>query len=66
VRTHCYLAGTVTSGIPSPTLGVNIAMGYVKSGSHKKGTELEVDVRGKRRKATVKPMPFVETHYYRG
>ncbi|KZT68696.1 glycine cleavage system T protein [Daedalea quercina L-15889] len=58
--------GIVTSGIPSPTLGKNIAMGYVKSGWHKKGTELEVDVRNKRRKATLTPMPFVKTRYWRG
>ncbi|EPS94889.1 hypothetical protein FOMPIDRAFT_1026007 [Fomitopsis schrenkii] len=58
--------GVVTSGIPSPTLGKNIAMGYVKSGWHKKGTELEVDVRNKLRKATLTPMPFVKTRYWRG
>ncbi|KAI0923378.1 hypothetical protein AcV5_008943 [Taiwanofungus camphoratus] len=58
--------GTVTSGIPSPTLGKNIAMGYVKSGWHKKGTEVEVDVRNKLRKAVLTSMPFVKTRYYRG
>ncbi|KAF7968729.1 hypothetical protein HWV62_29602 [Athelia sp. TMB] len=40
--------GTVTSGIPSPTLSQNIAMAYVQTGFHKKGTEVEVDVRNKR------------------
>ena len=59
-------AGIVTSGIPSPTLSQNIAMGYVKSGWHKKGTELEVDVRNKLRKATLTSMPFVKTRYWRG
>ena len=58
--------GSVTSGIPSPTLGRNIAMGYVKNGHHKKGTELAVEVRGKLRKAVATPMPFVQTKYYRG
>ncbi|KAF8224115.1 glycine cleavage system T protein [Tricholoma matsutake] len=58
--------GSVTSGIPSPTLGVNIAMGYVKSGSHKKGTELEMDVRNKMRKAVVTPIPFIKPNYFRG
>ncbi|KAL9127491.1 MAG: hypothetical protein Q9217_003647 [Psora testacea] len=53
------IVGKVTSGCPSPTLGQNIAMGYVKSGSHKTGTELGVLVRGKRRKAEVVRMPFV-------
>lgn len=51
--------GVVTSGIPSPTLSLNIAMGYVQSGNHKKGTEVLVDVRKKLRKATVRPMPYV-------
>ena len=58
--------GTVTSGIPSPTLGKNIAMAYIKNGWHKKGTEVEVDVRNKLRKAVLTPMPFVPTRYYRG
>ena len=58
--------GTVTSGIPSPSLGKNIAIAYVKNGSHKKGTELLVDVRNKLRPAVVTPMPFVPTRYYRG
>jgi aminomethyltransferase len=58
--------GTITSGIPSPTLGKNIAMGYVKNGLHKKGTEIEVEVRNKLRKAVITGMPFVPTNYYRG
>lgn len=58
--------GTITSGIPSPTLGKNIAMGYVQNGWHKKGTEVEVDVRNKLRKAVLTPMPFVKSNYYRG
>ncbi|KAH7310696.1 glycine cleavage system T protein [Stachybotrys elegans] len=57
--------GTVTSGSPSPTLGKNIAMGYVKDGLHKSGTELEVVVRGKARKGTVTKMPFVPTKYWK-
>ncbi|KAG5636789.1 hypothetical protein H0H81_006842 [Sphagnurus paluster] len=58
--------GVITSGIPSPTLGKNIAMGYVQSGWHKKGTEVEVDVRNKLRKAVLTPMPFVAPKYWRG
>ncbi|KAJ7794571.1 hypothetical protein B0H14DRAFT_3114803 [Mycena olivaceomarginata] len=58
--------GAVTSGIPSPTLGTNIAMGYVRNGSHKKGTQLGVEVRGKVRGAKVVGMPFVGTRYWRG
>ncbi|KAJ3729488.1 hypothetical protein C8R42DRAFT_166719 [Lentinula raphanica] len=58
--------GTITSGIPSPTLNKNIAMGYVQSGFHKKGTALEVEVRNRRRQAVVTPMPFVKPNYWRG
>ncbi|KAJ4422652.1 Aminomethyltransferase, mitochondrial [Gnomoniopsis sp. IMI 355080] len=58
--------GKITSGCPSPTLGKNIAMGYVKDGFHKSGTELDVVVRGRNRKATVTKMPFVPTKYWKG
>ncbi|KIL60840.1 hypothetical protein M378DRAFT_130285 [Amanita muscaria Koide BX008] len=58
--------GTITSGIPSPTLSKNIAMGYVQSGHHKKGTQVEVEVRGKRQPAVVTPMPFIKPRYWRG
>lgn len=58
--------GKITSGCPSPTLGKNIAMGYVKDGFHKSGTELAVVVRGRNRKAVVTKMPFVPTKYWKG
>ena len=58
--------GKVTSGCPSPTLGKNISMGYVKHEMHKAGTEVGVLVRGKRRKATVVKMPFVPSRYWKG
>ncbi|CAO1619789.1 unnamed protein product [Parajaminaea phylloscopi] len=58
--------GVVTSGIPSPSLGKNIAMAYVANGLHKRGTELEVEVRGRRSRAVVEKMPFVENKFYRG
>ncbi|KPI43097.1 Aminomethyltransferase, mitochondrial [Cyphellophora attinorum] len=58
--------GTITSGLPSPSLGgENIAMGYVKNGYHKKGTKVGVKVRGKVRAAEVRALPFVESHFYR-
>ncbi|KAI5300259.1 Aminomethyltransferase, mitochondrial, partial [Ascosphaera atra] len=59
--------GTVTSGLPSPSLGgKNIAMAYVKQGLHKKGTEVGVLLRKKVRRATVTAMPFVPNKFYRG
>ena len=57
--------GKITSGCPSPTLGKNIAMGYVASGFNKTGTELGVRVRGKLRKAEVVKMPFVPSRYWK-
>lgn len=58
--------GTVTSGCPSPTLKKNISMGYVKDGYHKAGTEVDVLVRGKKRRGVVTKMPFVPTKYWKG
>ncbi|PHH61867.1 hypothetical protein CDD81_7795 [Ophiocordyceps australis] len=57
--------GVVTSGGPSPTLGKNIAMGYVKDGLHKPDTRLDVLVRGRKREAIVTKMPFVPANYHR-
>lgn len=57
--------GNVTSGCPSPTLGKNIAMGYIKDGWQKAGTEVGVLVRGKKRKAVVTKMPFVPSRYWK-
>lgn len=57
--------GKVTSGCPSPCLKKNIAMGYVKSGFHKSGTELSVKVRNKIQNAVITKMPFVEAKYHK-
>ena len=59
------VVGRVTSGCPSPTLGKNIAMGYVKAPLHKAGTTLEILIRGKPRKAEVVKMPFVQSRYWK-
>jgi aminomethyltransferase len=50
--------GTVTSGTMSPSLGIGIAMGYVPPELSKKGTELQIDARGKPIGAVVSAMPF--------
>ncbi|HRH20160.1 MAG TPA: glycine cleavage system aminomethyltransferase GcvT [Brevundimonas sp.] len=57
--------GKVTSGGPSPTLGRNIAMGYVPPALSELGTDLQVIVRGKAAPAEVVAMPFVAQRYYR-
>lgn len=59
------IIGKITSGCPSPTLGKNIAMGYIKSGYHTSGTAVGVIVRGKKRPAEVVKMPFVPSKYWK-
>ncbi|KAK1206013.1 GCST protein, partial [Pygoscelis papua] len=56
--------GTVTSGCPSPSLGKNIAMGYVEAVHSRAGTALTVEVRKKQHPALITKMPFVPTQYY--
>jgi aminomethyltransferase len=53
--------GEVTSGTFSPTLRHGIALGYVERGYTEPGTELEVDVRGKRGAMRVTRPPFVDS-----
>jgi aminomethyltransferase len=50
--------GIVTSGALSPTLGVPIAMAYVRPESSAVGTQLQIDVRGSRVAASVVALPF--------
>ena len=50
--------GVVSSGTWSPTLGKAIAMAYVPAEAAKPGTELEIDIRGRREKARVVKLPF--------
>lgn len=56
--------GQVTSGCPSPSLGGNVAMGYVTESLRKVGTDLLVNIRGKDIPCVVAKMPFVPTQYY--
>jgi aminomethyltransferase len=57
-------AGTVTSGAPSPTLGVPIAMAYLDPGAARlaaedtAGTRLAVDIRGSAEPARLTDLPF--------
>ena len=50
--------GRVTSGGYSPTLEASIAMGYLPSSLVAEGTDVQVEVRGKRLAARVVPRPF--------
>jgi len=50
--------GVVTSGTLSPCLEAGIGMGYVRSELAEPGTEIEIDVRGKRRPAEIRKGPL--------
>jgi len=50
--------GEVTSGTLSPCLGVGIGMAYVPAERAAPGTPLEIDVRGRTRRATVVEKPI--------
>ena len=51
-------AGVVTSGTQTPFLKKSIGMAYLPAAAATAGTEFEIDVRGRRLKAQVVPMPF--------
>ena len=50
--------GAVTSGTKSPTLGKAIAMAYVRAEHAALGQGVEVEIRGRRARARVVPLPF--------
>ncbi len=51
-------AGVVTSGTQTPFLKKAIGMAYVPSAHAGPGTSLDIDVRGRRKRAEIVPMPF--------
>jgi aminomethyltransferase len=57
--------GSVTSGVPSPTLGVPVAMGYVQTEHAADDTQVAFAVRGRLIPGTIVPMPFVPHRYIR-
>ncbi|MFC3595062.1 glycine cleavage system aminomethyltransferase GcvT [Novosphingobium piscinae] len=57
--------GTVTSGGFSPSLNHPVAMAYVAAAQAAPGTELTIDMRGRRLPARVVPLPFVPHRYHR-
>jgi aminomethyltransferase len=50
--------GVVTSGTLSPCIDAGIGMGYVTAELAEPGTEIEIDVRGKRREARIESKPL--------
>ena len=57
--------GVITSGGFAPTINAPIAMGYVDNLHAIVNSKLEAEVRGKRIRITVAPMPFVAHRYHR-
>ena len=55
---HGQPVGVVTSGTQTPFLKKAIGMAYVPPALKAPGTELEIDIRGRRAKAVVVAMPF--------
>lgn len=53
--------GKVTSGTMSPSLGIGIGTGYVQREHSGIGTEILLDVRGKKLKAKIVKAPFVDS-----
>jgi aminomethyltransferase len=51
-------AGAVTSGTQTPYLKKAIGMAYLPIGQSRLGQEFDVDIRGRRARAKVVPMPF--------
>lgn len=56
--------GETTSGCPSPSLKLNVSMGYVETDFSKNGTKVKIEVRQKLLDAEVTKMPFVQSNYY--
>jgi aminomethyltransferase len=58
IASNGNVVGTVTSGMPAPTLEKNIGLGYVPPELAKVGTEFDIIIRGKPTKARVVKTPF--------
>ncbi|HUI31527.1 MAG TPA: glycine cleavage system aminomethyltransferase GcvT [Candidatus Acidoferrales bacterium] len=54
--------GCVTSGTFSPSLETGIGMGYVEASRAVENSDIFIDVRGKKARARVVKLPFVDNH----
>ena len=52
------LVGRITSGTMSPSLGIGIGVGYVNLQDTGIGTEIDIEIRGKRKRAKIVKSPF--------
>ena len=55
--------GVVTTGMPAPTIGKNLGLGYVPTALSREGSEFDVVVREKPVRAVVTKTPFYKTRY---
>ncbi len=59
IASHDHRVGVVTSGAPSPTLGVSIGLGYVPPALATVGAPIDIVIRGRNVPARVVQTPFV-------
>ena len=55
--------GEVTSGVFSPSLQKGIGMGYVAADHTKPGSDIDIEIRGKKQPAKVIKPPFYKRNY---
>ena len=59
-------AGEVVTGMYAPTVDSYSGNAFIRTPYHKKGTKIEIDVRGTRRAAEVVPRPLYRPSYRKG
>ena len=55
--------GTITSGTFGPSINAPVAMGYIDIKFSETGTNIKLEVRGKKHKAQVSQLPFYKKSY---
>ncbi|MFW9845324.1 MAG: glycine cleavage T C-terminal barrel domain-containing protein, partial [Candidatus Thorarchaeota archaeon] len=56
--------GKVSSGVMSPILRIGIGLAYVRPGIVEEGDTIEVDIKGRVRKAKITKWPFYDPEKY--
>ncbi len=55
------VVGSVTSGTLSPIRDIGFGLAYVRTDLAANGTEIVIDIRGKHKRAVVRPRPLIDT-----
>jgi aminomethyltransferase len=58
--------GTITSGTFGPSVNGPVSMGYIEQNFSKIGTNIKLEVRGKKYNAQVSKLPFYKKSYVKG